>query len=209
MIPRLLSPPRVRCRTVERRAFLELIQMANRLVDPIAIAHQLAVVAHYLSRCQAVAIRLKHGPGYPYAVSLGFPKRYLSPRDDLCARDEEGRLLRDGHRRPVAACLCGQLLFGHVDSADPLIARRRSYILSTREERLVSPCDLNLPGHTLNPHHLAGYETVGLFPIAMNQQCYGLIQCNDRRAGRLTGEAIALMEGLSASAANLLEIAMP
>ena len=90
---------------LERRAFLDLLRMANTMANSKDIARQLVVVARHLSGCEAVAIRLKNGPGYPYAASLGFPEHFISLEDDLCAKDEEGHLLRGKHRQPVLACL--------------------------------------------------------------------------------------------------------
>jgi GAF domain-containing protein len=63
-------------------------------------------------------------------------------------------------------------------------------------------------GRTRNRCHLEGYETVALFPIRRDGVTYGLIQCNDRRKGRLTAEAIDLMENLATTVAHLLQQAM-
>ena len=37
---------------------------------------------------------------------------------------------------------------------------------------------------------------------------YGLIQCNDSQPGRLTAEAVDLMENLAATSAHLFQLAM-
>jgi GAF domain-containing protein len=203
------APSNVKRRVLERRAFFELIRMANRLVRPVDIAQQLAVLSKLLSDCQAVAIRMKDGLGFPYAASLGFPDQFARPEDDLFARDTQGHLVRDDHHDPVLACLCGQVLFGRVHPDHPLITNRGSFIMSSSAELLTPSSEVQIPGHILNLHHVAHYETVGLFPIRLDQQMYGLIQCNDKRPGRLTTETIDQMEDLAASAADLLEIAMP
>lgn len=193
----------------ERQAFLELLQAANRLVEPAKITRNLLVLARHLSGCEAVAIRLRTGPGFPYADSLGFPESFMLPEDDLCIRDAEGRLVRDDHHEPIPACLCGRILLGQVDRTHPSFTNRGSFILSPDHELRVSKVETRLPGHTLNPHHIAGYATVGIFPIHMNQQPCGLLQCNDRRPGRLHAESIDLMENLAARAGDLFELTMP
>ena len=109
----------------ERRAFLDLLRMANTMANPKEIARQLVAVAQHLSGCEAVAIRLKNGPGYPYVASLGFPEPFLFLEDDLCARDEAGHLLRSDQRQPILACLCGRVLSGQVDSLVPTGQVRR------------------------------------------------------------------------------------
>lgn len=203
------APLKVKRRISERRAFFELIRMANRLVRPVDIAQQLAVLAKLLSDCQAVAIRIKTGLGFPYVACLGFHDHFACPNDDLYARDEQGHIVRDDHHEPVLACLCGRVLFGLVHQGHPLITDRGSFIMSSSAELQMPYSDGQIPGHLLNLHHVAQYETVGLFPIRLDQQLYGLIQCNDKRPRRLTPEIIDQMEDLAASAADLLEIAMP
>lgn len=193
---------------LERRAFLDLIRMANTLSEPAGIARQLVVVARHLSNCEAVAIRLKASPGYPYVASLGFPDQFLSSDDDLCARDEAGHLLRDEHRKPLLSCLCGRVLSGQVDRAQPFFTDRGSFITSSISEILASPVGTQILSHTPNRSHFSGYETFGLFPIRRDQVTYGLLQCNDRRPGRFTLESIDLMENLAVSAAHLFQLAM-
>ena len=208
MVGLVHSSSGIRHPNLERRAFLDLLRMTNRLAEPDEIARQLVVLAQHLSACEAVAIRLKRGPGYPYATTLGFPERFVSLEDDLCASDEGGHLLRDEHRKPILACLCGQVLSGRVNRARPFFTDRGSFITSTNSELLASLAETQHLGLTRNRCCIAGYETVGLFPIQRDEVTYGLIQCNDRRPNRLTAETIDLMENLAASAAHLFQLAM-
>lgn len=209
MVQLHFAPSKVNRRVLERRAFFELIRMANRLVEPVDIARPLAVLARHLSGCQAVAVRLKSGLGFPVAARLGFPEPFASPEDDLYARDAQGHLVRDDRHEPVLACLCGQVLFGRIHHGHPLATPRGSLVISSSREVHSPWSSAQIPGHMLNLHHVATFETIGLFPIRLDQEVYGLIQCNDRRPGRLNAEAIDQMEDLAASAADLLEIAMP
>lgn len=193
---------------LERRAFLDLMRMANTMAGPRELARQLVVVAQHLSGCEAVAIRLKDGPGFPYAASLGFPERFVSLESDLCALDEEGHLLRDDHRKPVLECLCGRILSGKGDREGSLFTDRGSFITASTSELLACPAQVETLGRTRNRCHLEGYETVALFPIRRDGVTYGLIQCNDRRKDRLTAEAIDLMENFATTVAHLLQQAM-
>lgn len=193
---------------LERRAFLDLLQMTNTLARPEEIARQLVVVARHLSGCEAVAIRLKEGPGFPYAASLGFPKRFMALEDELCATDEDGHLLRDDHRKPILACLCGRVLSGQSDRGSSCFTDRGSFITPSTSALLASPTESAHLGRTRNRCHLAGYETVGLFPIRRDDVTYGLIQCNDARPNRLTAQTVDLMEHLANTAAHLFQLAM-
>jgi GAF domain-containing protein len=193
---------------LERRAFLDLLRMANTLSEPREIAQQLAALARHLSGCEAVAVRLKVGPGFPYAANLGFPESFAALEDDLCLRDEGGRLLRDEHRRPLLACLCGRVLSGQIDRREPCFTDRGSFITASTTRLLAAHAGTECLGRTRNRCQAAGYETVGLFPIRRDGVTYGLIQCNDRRPGRLSAETIDLLENLAASAAHLLQLTM-
>jgi GAF domain-containing protein len=192
---------------LERRAFLDLLRMANTLAEPRELARQLVVLARHLSGCEAVAIRLKSGPGYPYAAHLGFPDRFIALENDLCAMDEAGHLLRDAGRRPVLACLCGQVLTCQLDRGQRFATDRGSFIASRTSEQLASP-EAGCLGQVCNRCCEEGYETLGLFPIRRDDVTYGLIQCNDSRPDRLTADTIDLMEHLAASAAHLLQLTM-
>jgi hypothetical protein len=182
--------------------------MANTMSDPKEIAHQLVVVARHLSGCEAVAIRLKDGPGFPYAANLGFPERFVTLENDLCVTDENGHVLRDDHRNPILACVCGRVLSCRVDRSQPCFTDRGSFITASTTNLLAEVTKSQCLGPTGNRCQVAGYETVGLFPIRRDGVTYGLIQCNDPRPGRLTPETIDLMESLATSAAHLFQLAM-
>jgi hypothetical protein len=191
----------------ERKAFLDLLRMANTLASPEEIARQIVVLASYLSGCEAVAIRLKAGPNYPYAGSVGFSESFLSGESDLCAKDEAGHLLRDEHRQPVLACICGQVLTGHIERSQAQFTDRGSFIThsTTELKAAIGPGCANGIRHQCNH---AGYETVGLFPIRRDDVTYGLIQCNDPRPSRLSADAVDLLEHLAATSAHLFQLAM-
>ncbi|MCE1204357.1 MAG: hypothetical protein LWW79_07090 [Holophagaceae bacterium] len=192
---------------LERRAFLDLLQMANTLAEPRELARQLVVLAQHLSGCEAVAVRLKSGPGYPYAAHLGFRDHFISQESDLIATDGAGHLLRDADRRPILACLCGKVLSCQLDRTRRFGTDRGSFISASTSELLASP-EAGCLGQTRNRCCADGYETLGLFPIRRDDVTYGLIQCNDSRPGRLTVEGIDLMEHLAASAAHLFQLTM-
>ncbi|MFN7958064.1 MAG: GAF domain-containing protein [Holophagaceae bacterium] len=192
---------------LERRAFLDLLQMANTLAEPRELARQLVVLAQHLSGCEAVAIRLKSGPGYPYAAYLGFPPRFIAMENDLCSRDEAGHLQRDGERRPLLACLCGRVLTCQLDRGQRFATDRGSFIASSTSQLLGSP-EAGCLGQIRGRCGVEGYETLGLFPIRRDDVTYGLIQCNDPRPNRLTADGIDLMEHLAASAAHLFQLTM-
>lgn len=207
----IASPVHVRLniehRDLERRAFLDLLQMTNTLAQPEDIAHQLVVLARHLSGCEAVAVRLRSGPGFPYAASLGLSDRFVAQEGDLCVYDGEGHLLRDEHRVPLLPCLCGRVLRGQTDPALPCFTARGSLVAPSLSQ-LLARAGPDLLGCTHVGCLEAGFETVGLFPIRRDRVTYGLIQCNDPRPHHLEAETVDLLENLAATAAHLFQLTM-
>lgn len=193
---------------LERRAFLDLLRMANTLETPKGIVRQLVVLAQHLSGCEAVGIRLKDGPDFPYAAHLGFPEAHLALEDSLCTMDANGHLLRDSQHKPILGGLCGQVLSGVQPCTQSRFTDRGSFVASSPSGLQAS--SFRGMGFECTRKHccFAGYETVGLFPIRRDGVTYGLIQCNDQRPGRLTAKSIDLMENMASSAAHLLQLAM-
>lgn len=193
---------------LERQAFLNLLRMTNTVSSPKEIAWQLAILAQQLSACEAVAIRLKEGPDFPYAASLGFSDRFVALENSLCTTDEEGHLVRDGGRHPLLACVCGCVLSGRVDASLPCFTDSGSFVTPSTTGLLNSKPALQHLGQLRGRCHTAGYETVALFPIRRDGVTYGLIHCNDPRPGRLSPEGTDLMERLAETAAHLFQQAM-
>jgi GAF domain-containing protein len=193
---------------LERRAFLNLLQMTNAVTTPKEIAWQLTILAQQMSGCEAVAVRLKDGPDFPYAASLGFPERFLAQENSLCAMDEDGHLVRGENRKPILACVCGRVLTGQVDVSLPCYTPCGSFVTPSTSNLMTSQPELEHLGHLRGRCHTAGYETVALFPIRRDGVTYGLIHCNDSRAGHLDEETTELMESLATTAAHLFQQAM-
>jgi hypothetical protein len=193
---------------LERRAFLALLQMTNTQTTPKEIAWQLVVLAKQISRCEAVAIRLKDGPDFPYAASLGFPNRFLALENNLCATDEAGHLVRDAYHQPVLACVCGLVLSGHADPSQPCFRDHGSFVTGSTSAFMDAPGEAAKLGNLRGRCHTAGYETVALFPIRRDLATYGLIHCNDPRPDRITADGADLLEALADTAAHLFQQVM-
>jgi len=191
----------------ERQAALALLRSAYVGVPAQEVAEKLTVLARAYSGCEAVAVRLRSGPDYPYAASLGFDPEFIRLEDRLCARDAQGQIRRDGRLNPLLECMCGTVLSCRQDPAPPYFTPCGSFLAQSTSDLLQSASEEEreaLRGRC----HTAGYESVGLFPIRLGDNTFGLIQCNDRRRGRFTPERTALIEDLAATAAHLFQLAM-
>ncbi len=193
---------------LERRTFLNLLRLTNAQTSPQEIAWQLVLLAQQLSGCQAVAIRLKEGPDFPYVASLGFPNCFLDLENHLCSLDDAGHLRRDANRKPLLACLCGSVLTGRVDPTLPCFRACGSFLTGSTSRLLKAVEEVQRLGELRGRCHTAGYETVGLFPIRRDQVTYGLIHCNDVRPDRIDPDQAELLEALASTAAHLFEQVM-
>lgn len=200
-------PDRVRL-DIERRTFINLLRMTNTQTTPKEIAQQVVILAQQMSRCEAVAVRLKDGPDFPYVASLGFPNQFLALENSLCLLDEQGHLQRDGARQPKLACICGRVLLGQVEPDIPCFTDRGSFYTPSTSQHGLTDAQLERLGETRGRCHTAGYETIALFPIRRERVTYGLIHCNDSRPERIAREDMDLLEALADAAAHLFQQVM-
>lgn len=192
----------------ERRAVLDLLRMASMVVTPEEIARRLLVLVQAYSGCEAVALRLKQGCDFPYVAFWGFPPGFLAQENHLCTMDVRGRMHRDSKRRPVLECVCGHVLSEPGELAHAYFTEHGSFVTNSISDLVAGSAEPILPWPTRNSCQIAGYESIGLFPIRRNDVTYGLIQCNDHRRDRFPPEQVTLLEDLSDSSAHLFEQAM-
>ncbi len=183
-------------------ASLRLLRSAYIGVPARGLAEPLAVLARAYSGCEAVAIRLKEGPDFPYAAHLGFDPEFIAQETRLCALCEEGSVVRDGGLNPVLECLCGAVLSGGAlgscaTAAGSFIAQSAGDLEGPEvaaQPRLRNRCPRD------------GFRSIALVPIRQGARVFGLIQCNDRREGRFPPERVELLEALAAAAGHLLDL---
>ena len=191
----------------ERQATLAIFRMQQLCVDQGELARTLLVLVRRYSGCEAVAIRLRQGPDFPYAASRGFSEEFLAAENRLCARDEAGCLLRDAKGNPLLECMCGNVLAGRIDTTLPFFTDR-SFFTNGTIELFASITPDHSRERSRDRCMAAGYGSMALIPIRLDEHVFGLFQCNDRRRNRFTPESIALLEDLAASAAHLFQLAM-
>ncbi|MGO8688167.1 MAG: ATP-binding protein [Thermoguttaceae bacterium] len=149
------------------------------------------------SGCEAVGIRLKKGDDYPYYEARGFPPEFVLLENQLCAQDDAGQLLCDSAGNPVIECMCGNVICGRFDPAQPFFTARGSFWTNCTTELLASTMEADRQAPTRNRCNGQGYESVALIALAVGDDRLGLLQLNDRRKDRFTAEGIALWERLA------------
>ncbi len=147
----------------------------------------------------AVAIRLREGPDFPYYVTSGFPPEFVQAENHLCARDAEGELLRDSKGDPYLECMCGNVLCGQTDPSLTFFTEGGSFWTNSTSKLLASTSEEERQARTRNRCHGEGYESVALIPLRAEGEIVGLLQLNDRRTDRLSPEMVSFFERIGNS----------
>ncbi len=156
------------------------------------------------SGCEAVGIRLRAGDDYPYYGTRGFPPAFVHLENRLCAYGPDGKILRDGAGNSVLECMCGNILCGRFDPAEPFFTTHGSFWTNSTTALLASTTEADRLARTRNRCNTEGYESVALIPLRTGHQVLGLLQFNDHRPDRFTPGLIAHFERMADSLAIAL-----
>ena len=103
----------------EREIMVEFLRLMNETRNTKDLIHATTVFFQEKSGCEAVGIRLREGDDYPYYEARGFRPAFIRKENSLCNRDEHGRVIRDRDGFPVLDCMCGNVITGRFDPAQP------------------------------------------------------------------------------------------
>jgi two-component system CheB/CheR fusion protein len=147
----------------------------------------------------AVGIRLREGDDFPYYETSGFPDHFVEMERFLCERDAAGAIVRDAQGNAVLECMCGNILCGRTDPAQPFFTEGGSFWSNCTTELLASTTEKDRQARTRDRCNGADYESVALIPLRTGDEILGLLQLNDLRRNQFTPERIRFFEGLGAS----------
>lgn len=189
-----------RKRTDERREIrarlLETVSQTVRAEDALRV---LLEEIKEVTGLEAVGFRLKVGADFPYYETLGFPVKFVERESELCERTAEGELIRDSNGDPFLVCMCGSVLRGRTDPAQPFFTEGGSFWTNSTTTLLAETTEEDRQGWTCNGCNRAGYESVALIPLTAGNETSGLLQLNDRRPDRLSRETVELFEELGST----------
>ena len=147
---------------------------------------------------EAVAIRLNNGEDFPYYVTNGFLPSFVETERFLCERDLSGKANVDGGGNPILECMCGNVIRGRFDPAQPFFTERGSFWTNSTTDLLASTTEAQRQAWTRNRCNGEGYESVALIPLRSGNEVIGLLQINDHRRGIFTLEKIRFFEVMGA-----------
>lgn len=182
--------------TEERDITLAILNEINACPDLRSLARQLTRLLQEWSGCEAVGLRLRSGPDFPYFETRGYSAEFLELENRLCLIDSQGNPALDSAGNPVLECMCGHVLCGRFDPQKPFFTAKGSFWTNSTSELLKQSSPDDLQGRTRNRCHGEGYESVALIPLRSGSVVYGLLQFNSRRPGQFSPERIAMMERL-------------
>ncbi len=187
-------------RLAERQVLhADVLAALNRPDRWPALLRDLLVKIKAFTGCDAVGIRLRDGEEYPYYEQNGLPDEFVERERTLCARDENGAVVRDEAGNPVLACMCGAVITGNIDPAKPFFTENGSFWTNSITELRPEMSTDDRVAQMWSRCSKAGYESVALVPLRTGDETIGLLQVNDRRAGRFTPDLIAFFEEIGNS----------
>ena len=156
------------------------------------------------SGCEAVGIRLKQGFDFPYFETRGFPEEFVRLESRLCECDANGAPILDARGEPLLECMCGNVILSRFDPSLDFFSDRGSFWSNNTTVLLAQTSPAQRQSATRNRCNGMGYQSVALVPMRFAGTTYGLLQFNDKRAGRFSPERIAFLELVADAAALAL-----
>ncbi len=177
----------------------EVLELLNHPADSTDIVRDILQVLKKNADFEAVGVRLREGDDFPYYETYGFSDDFIQAERYLCARDEDGKIIRDRQGKPLLECMCGNILLNQTDPALPFFTEGGSFWSNCTTDLLASTTEKDRQARTRNRCNSEGYESVAVIPLRSGDEIIGLLQINDRRRNQLTAEMIWFFEGLGVS----------
>jgi PAS domain S-box-containing protein len=182
-----------------QRLALGALELLNGAGNVSSLSGELLRLIKNSTGFDAVGLRLRQGDDFPYYEQSGFSDAFVQAENFLCARSEDGLIMRDAAGQPVLECTCGVVLSGQADPSMPCFTKGGSFWTNASSELLELAPEDDPRTKPRNRCIHAGYQSVALVPVRSGDEIIGLLQLNDRRTGRFTPGLVRFFEGLGAS----------
>ena len=173
---------------------MDILRVLSRGGDLHPLIAEILRLIRQATGFDAVGLRLRQGEDCPYFEADGFSQEFLREENFLCARAGDGAIIRDAAGRPILECTCGLVLSGQTDPNMSCFTRGGSFWSNAASELLALAPEADPRTDPRNRCIHVGYQSVGLFPVRSGREIIGVLQLNDRRAGRFSPEQVAFYE---------------
>jgi len=180
-----------------RRLMANVLAILNRPNEWQALIEDILLAVQDALGMEAVAVRLKQGNSYPYALAEGFPEEFLAEADRQCPVFAVPGSVDTGNE--LSECTCARIVRGESSCGRSVLTAGGSFWCNSMSALASSDsadAALVLEG---SPCHAFGYESVALIPIHSDDRIVGLLQLNDHRPGMLDLPLIHFFEDLTKS----------
>ena len=184
----------------ERRRAGEMREMLVGLLGLINSARTVEGLAGALNDffkdrydCEAAAIRYRRGSDYPYLEPRGFGEDFVRAEMSLCPAGTGRGGGDSGDRCGSLDCVCGEVIARRHDLPREFFTPNGTFWTNGASGLFASSGVLRTMA-TRGRCFREGYESMALVPLRIGEETIGLLQMNDRRAGRFTPEIIAQLE---------------
>ena len=179
--------------------FIKALDLLNQATKKGDLIRKILYLLKEETEIEAVGIRLREGEDFPYFETKGFSEDFVEAERVLCARDQDGRIIRDAQGNTYLECMCGNIICGRTNPSLPFFTEDGSFWTNNTTKLLASTSEEDRQGRTRNRCNGEGYESVALIPLRSGDEIIGLLQLNDKKPDRFSLDRIKFFEGIGAS----------
>ncbi|MBI5589340.1 MAG: PAS domain-containing protein [Deltaproteobacteria bacterium] len=177
--------------------YREVLQILNEMGDLRDSIQRVLAALMIRTGFDAVGIRLQDGDDFPYFGQKGFSSDFLLTENTLIARPADDGVCRHKDGNAGLECICGLVISGKTDPANPLFTPGGSFWTNDSSQLLNIAPDEDPRLRPRNQCIHQGYASMALVPIRNKDRNIGLIQLNDRSKGCFTLDSVVLLEGIA------------
>jgi PAS domain S-box-containing protein len=182
---------------MERENMIDFLKLVGEGKSTREIARSAVELFSRLSGCEAVGVRLEKDGDFPYYEARGFSAEFLAREDSVRAHDVEGHDVQGESGQPLLDCMCGDIICGRFDAAQPFFSHGGSFWTNSTSELLAATATEGRFARTRNHCNAVGYESLALVPLHVGDNRIGLVHFADRRRDMFTADAVSLWERLA------------
>ena len=183
-----------------------VLGMLNDTTDFQESIRSILGVLRQLVHCDAIGMRLKSGAVYPYFATEGFPDAtdHRELTKPSCTPDGSSCSQQDG--QPGSDCICGMVLAGKNDPANPWATPFGScWINDLDSQQAAIPAATSGTGQLCGLCRRFGFQSMLLVPIRERDSVVGLLHLGARNSHHFNLDMVAMLEGIAAHIGETLQ----